>query len=232
LIIAADKRALKDSLYEQFARVGKAVGSPRRIELLELLAQAPRTVEALVAETSQPMPSVSQHLQVLRSARLVETEKDGLYVTYRLADERVTALVLTLRQVAEARLLEVREVAKQYLAAPQEMEAVDQEALLQRVRRGEVTVIDVRPSEEYRAGHLPGALSFPVTDLKRRLAELPKRREIVAYCRGPYCVFAVDAVKILRVHGFKAARLEDGIPEWRARGLPVEVSTGEEEAAP
>lgn len=222
-----DRRRFKDALYDQFARVGKAIASPKRIELLELLAQAPRTVESLAEETAQPLANASQHLQVLRSARLVETEKKGLYVTYRLADERVAVMLVALRQLAEARLLEVKEVSREYFAARDAMEPMDREALIDRVRKGEVTVLDVRPLEEFRAGHIPGAVSVPLADLKRRLSELPKRRAIVAYCRGPYCVFAVDAVKLLRARGFKALRMEDGVPEWRTRGFPVEVSPTE-----
>lgn len=220
-------RRFKDALYDQFARIGKALASPKRIELLELLAQAPRTVEALAAETAQPLANASQHLQVLRAARLVETEKSGLHVTYRLADQRVATMLVALRELADVRLLEVGEVTRAYFAQRDSFEAVDREALVRRVRNGEVVVLDVRPPEEFRAGHLPGAVSIPLADLKRRLSELPKRREIVAYCRGPYCVFAVDAVKLLRARGFKASRMEDGVPEWRARGLPIEVSPPE-----
>lgn len=223
----SDHRRFKDALYDQFARLGKALASPKRIELLELLAQAPRTVESLAQETAQPLANASQHLQILRAARLVETEKNGLYVTYRLADERVAGMLVSLRQLAEARLLEVREVSREYLATPGAMEPVDREALIDRVRKGEVIVLDVRPPEEFRAGHIPGAVSIPIAELKRRLSELPKRRTIVAYCRGPYCVFAIDAVRLLRARGFKALRMDEGIPEWRARGFPVEASTPE-----
>jgi rhodanese-related sulfurtransferase/DNA-binding transcriptional ArsR family regulator len=223
----AEQRRFKDALYGQFARVGKAVASPRRIELLDLLVQAPRTVEALADETGQPLANVSQHLQVLRASRLVEAEKNGLYVTYRIADERVTALLMSLRQLAQERLLEVRHVTRDYFAARGGLDPVDGEELIRRVRKGEVTVLDVRPAEEYCAGHIPDAVSIPIADLKRRLAELPKRREVVAYCRGPYCVYAVDAVKLLRARGFKAVRMEDGVSEWRARGFRVDVSPTE-----
>ena len=222
-----EHRRFKNALYNQFARVGKAIASPRRIELLDLLVQAPRTVEALAEETEQPLANVSQHLQVLRASRLVEAEKNGLYVTYRIADERVAALLLSLRQLAQERLLEVRQVTNDYFSARAGLEPVDGEELIRLVRKGRVTVLDVRPAEEYRAGHIPDAVSIPIADLKRRLAELPKRREIVAYCRGPYCVYAIDAVKLLRARGFKAVRMEAGVPEWRARGLPVEVSPTE-----
>jgi rhodanese-related sulfurtransferase/DNA-binding transcriptional ArsR family regulator len=223
----SDHRHFKDALYDQFARIGKALASPKRIELLELLAQAPRTVESLAKETAQPLANASQHLQVLRAARLVETEKKGLYVTYRLADERVAGMLVSLRQLAEARLLEVREVSLEYFATPDALEPVDRERLIERVRKGEVIVLDVRPAEEFRAGHIPGAVSIPITELRRRLSELPKRRTIVAYCRGPYCIFAVDAVKLLRARGFNALRMDEGILEWRSRGFPVEASTAE-----
>jgi rhodanese-related sulfurtransferase/DNA-binding transcriptional ArsR family regulator len=220
-------REFKEALYDQFARIGKAIASPRRIELLELLVQAPRTVEALANETEQPIANVSQHLQVLRAARLVETEKKGLYVTYRVADEGVSALLLSLRRLAEGRLLEVRQVTSDYFTSRGALAPVDGDELIRRVQGGEVTVLDVRPAEEYRAGHIPEAVSIPISELKRRLRELPKRREIVAYCRGPYCVYALDAVKLLRERGFKAVRMEDGIPEWQARGLPIETTPPE-----
>jgi len=218
-----DHRRFKDAIYEQFARIGKAAASPKRLELLDLLCQTPRTVEDLAEQTSQSIANVSQHLQVLRAARLVEAEKEGLYVTYRLADEQVAKFFRALRSVAEARLAEVDQVARTFLTDREELEAVDRESLIKRVKRGEVTVLDVRPAEEYQAGHIPGALSIPVGELKRQLAKLPKSREIVAYCRGPYCVFALEAVKLLRARGFKAVRLDEGILEWKARGLRVEV---------
>ena len=220
-------RRFKDAIYEQFARIGKAVSSPTRLELLDLLSQAPRTVEALASQTSQSMANVSQHLQVLRAARLVEAEKDGLYVTYRLAGAEVGAFLLTLRHLAEARLVEVEHVTRTFLEERGALEPVDQEALIKRVKRGEVTVLDVRPVEEFHAGHIPGARSVPLSDLKRHFASLPKSREVVAYCRGPYCVLAIEAVNVLRARGFKAVRLDEGIPEWRARGLPIEVSPSE-----
>jgi rhodanese-related sulfurtransferase len=171
--------------------------------------------------------NTSQHLQVLRAARLVETEKHGLFVTYRLADEKVCELYRSLRNLAESRLLEIEAVTRQFLEARGEMERVDREALVARVRSGEVTLLDVRPSEEYQAGHLPGALSIPLADLERSLDALPRNREIVAYCRGPYCVLAVTAVEVLRSQGFRATRMEEGVPDWRARGLPVESNTQE-----
>lgn len=217
-------RRFKDAVYEQFARVGKATSSPKRLELLELLGQAPRTVEALAKETGQSVANVSQHLQVLRGARLVEARKDGLYVIYRLADEQVVSFLHALRTLAEARIEEIGQVTHAFLEERDALEPVDREALIQRLRSGEVTVLDVRPVEEFHAGHIPGAVSMPLGELKRRLDSLPKYREVVAYCRGPYCVFAIEAVQVLRANGFRAVRMDEGVPEWRARGLPVEVS--------
>jgi len=216
-------RRFKDSIYEQFARLGKAISAPKRLELLDLLCQGPRTVEALAEQAGISVANASQHLQVLRAARLVETEKKGLYVEYRLAGDEVCTFFFALRGLAESRLAEVEQVAREYFEQRGAMEAVESEELLRRVRNGEVTVLDVRPPEEYRAGHIPGALSIPVGELKARLRELPKDREVVAYCRGPYCVMAVEAVKLLRKRGFTAHRLEQGIVDWRARGWRVEA---------
>jgi len=220
-------RQFKDAIYEQLGRVGKALASPRRLELLDLLCQGPRTVEALANEAGQSLANTSQHLQVLRSARLVETEKHGLFVTYRLADEKVCAFFRELRTLAEFRLLEIQAVTRQFLEERGEMEPVDRDALVSRVRSGEVTLLDVRPPEEFEAGHLPGAVSVPLAELEVRLADLPRDREVVAYCRGPYCVLAVQAVAVLREKGFRAIRMEEGVPDWRARGLPVEVTAKE-----
>lgn len=219
-------RQFKDAIYEQLGRIGKAVASPRRLELLDLLCQGPRTVEVLARAVDQSLANTSQHLQVLRRARLVEAERDGVLVRYRLADEMVCSFFRSLQRLAEARLAEVERVTREFLEERGSMEPVDQDTLLERMRRGEVTVLDVRPAEEYRAGHIPGALSVPMNELEGRLAELPHDREVVAYCRGPYCVLAIEAVALLRKRGFDAVRLEDGVPDWRARGLPV--ATGEE----
>jgi rhodanese-related sulfurtransferase len=216
-------RQFKDSIYEQFARLGKAVSAPKRLELIDLLCQGPRTVEALAEQAAISVANASQHLQILRAARLVETEKKGFYVEYRLADEQVCRFFHSLRGLAETRLAEVQQVARAYLTERGAMEAVQSAELLRRVRDGEVTVLDVRPSEEYRAGHIPGALSVPLPELKKRLAELPKNRDVVAYCRGPYCVMAVEAVKLLRKKGFSAHRMEQGVIDWRARGWRVEI---------
>ena len=226
-MIASRNRRFKTAIYEQFARIGKAISNPTRLELLDLLCQGPRTVEALAREAGLGLANTSQHLKALREARLVEAEKAGLYVTYRLADEQVCRFFLALRSLAEARLAEVRDITRRFREAREGLQPVDREQLLTKVREGAVTVLDVRPPEEYAAGHLPGALSVPLRELERRLEELPRDREIVAYCRGPYCVLAVEAVEILRARGFTAFRLEDGVADWRARGLPVEAGGAE-----
>ena len=216
-------RQFKDAIYAQFARLGKAVSAPKRLELLDLLCQSPRTVEALAGQAGISVANASQHLQVLRAARLVEADKKGLYVEYRLADDQVGRFFKALSSLAESRLAEVERVAREYFERRDAMEGVPGAELLRRVRRGAVTVLDVRPVEEYRAGHIPGALSIPVGELTARLNELPKNREIVAYCRGPYCVMAVDAVKLLRKKGFKAHRLDQGVVDWRVRGWRVDA---------
>jgi rhodanese-related sulfurtransferase len=215
-------RRFKDSVYEQFARVGKALSAPKRLELLDLLCQAPRTVEALAELTASSVANASQHLKVLRAARLVDAEKKGLYVEYRVASDQVSIVYASLRSLAEARLAEVERVTHDYFETRGALEPVHGDELSRRVKAGEVTVLDVRPPEEYRAGHLPGALSIPVGELKARLDELPADKEVVAYCRGPWCVMAVEAVQLLRKRGFKAHRLERGVVDWRARGWRVE----------
>lgn len=216
-------RAFKNQLYEQFARIGKAISSPKRLEILDLLGQGERTVESLSKEASQSVANCSRHLQVLRQANLVEARKEGTYVFYRLADAGVGSFWLGFRGLAERRLAEVERVVRDYLELKDDLEPVGCAELLERLQAGEVVVLDVRPEEEYRAGHLPGALFVPPGEVERRLASLPRDREIVAYCRGRYCVYAVDAVKVLRRHGFAARRMEQGIPEWRLLGFPVEV---------
>jgi len=217
-------RRFKTAIYEQFARIGKAIANPSRLELLDLLCQGPRTVETLAKEAGLGLTNTSQQLKALREARLVAAEKSGLFVTYRLADEQVCEFFRTLRSLAESRLSEIGDITRRYMETRKDLEPVDREQLLAKVRDGAVTVLDVRPPEEYRAGHLPGALSVPLKDLERRLSELPHDREIVAYCRGPYCVLAMEAVEILRSRGFAAFRLEDGVSDWQARGFPVDVS--------
>jgi rhodanese-related sulfurtransferase len=215
--------SLKVAIYEQIARIGQATASPNRLELLDLLSQGARTVDALAQQTGQSVATTSHHLQVLRRARLVEAHKAGLYVTYRLADPQVGEFFLSLRSLAESRLAEVRHVTRQYLEQRGALEPVDNDELVRRVRAGEVTVIDVRPREEYVAAHIPGAISVPLAQLGKRLGELQKRRDVVAYCRGPYCVMALDAVALLRRKGFRAHRMEHGVPEWRARGWRVDM---------
>lgn len=211
------------AIYEQIARIGKATASPGRLELLDMLTQGPRTVEALAEQISQSVANTSHHLQVLRRARLVEAERTGLHVTYRLADPRVGDFLLHLRRLAESRLAEIEQVTRQYLEERGALEAVSTDDLVRRIRHGDVTLIDVRPPDEYAAGHIAGAISLPLRELKKRLRDVPATRDIVAYCRGPYCVMALDAVDLLRRRGLRAHRLELGVPEWRARGGRVAV---------
>ena len=217
-------RQFKDAIYEQFSRIGKAVSSPKRLELLDLLCQGEKTVETLSQETGLTVANTSQHLQTLRAARLVDAEKEGLYVKYRLADQMVCEFFRSMRVLAENRLAEVEMIKRHFLEGREGMEPINRNDLLKRVINGAVTVLDVRPAEEYRAGHIPGALSVPLSRLKELLTKLPRDQEIVAYCRGPYCVLAVQAVEMLRKQGFKAIRLEEGIQDWLAMGLTLEVS--------
>ncbi len=220
----ADKahRHFKDRLYGQFARIGKALGNPARLEVLELLAQSERTVDSLAAELELSTANASQHLQVLRGAGLVETRREGLFIHYRLADEAIVSLSGALRTVAERRLAGLERLIRDEFKNRADAEAVGLEELLQRARRDDVVILDTRPTQEYRAGHIPGALSVPVDELKARLRKLPKNKEYVAYCRGPYCVYADRAVELLTASGRKARRLKEGFPEWKAAGLPVE----------
>ncbi len=214
-------RLFKDAIYEQFARVGKAVSSPKRLELLDLLCQGERTVEVLAKESGLTVANASQHLQVLRATRLVETEKVGLFVVYRLADQTVCEFFRSMRVLAESRLAEVEQIKRRFLEGREGMHPVDRDGLLELVRQESVIVLDVRPVEEYNAAHIPGALSIPLKELKLHLAELPRNQEIVAYCRGPFCVLSVQAVEMLRAQGFNAVRLEEGIQDLRAMGFPI-----------
>jgi rhodanese-related sulfurtransferase len=214
-------REFKDPLYAQFARIGHAVGSPKRIELLDLLSQGAKSVEMLAEQAAMPIKNTSAHLRVLRQALLVETRREGTHVYYRLADESVFHFLRALQTLAHGRLAEVEKVAALYLTQRDELEPVSLKELRRLIREGDVTVIDVRPRAEYEAGHIPGAVSIPVAQLKRRLTEIPKRSEVIAYCRGPYCVYSVEAVEILRKHGYDARRAVDGFPDWRAEGWPV-----------
>jgi rhodanese-related sulfurtransferase/DNA-binding transcriptional ArsR family regulator len=222
------KRDFKDASYSQLARIGKALSSPKRLELLDLLCQAERTVEALAAETGMSVANTSQHLQELQAARLVETTKNGRYVVYRLADALVADFFRRFRLLAENRLAEIEQIRRRFFAEDEEVNPVDRKTLLKRVQKKKAIVIDVRPPNEYQAAHIAGALPIPLEQLKQRLSELPRNKEVVAYCRGPFCVLAKEAVEVLRSHGFRASRLEDSVQDWRARGLPI--ATGEEPA--
>ena len=218
-------REFKDRLYGQFARLGKALSSPHRLEMLELLAQGERTVDSLAIEIGLSLANASQHLQALRQAALVESRKDGLFVYYRLADPDVFELSKVIRSVAERRLAELDRLVHEHFGNRTDAEAVPIDVLLKRARSKQVVILDTRPASEYIAGHIPGALSIPVDDLQRRLKELTKSKEYVAYCRGPYCIYADRAVEILRGHGRRARRLAEGFPEWRSAGLPVSRGT-------
>jgi rhodanese-related sulfurtransferase len=217
-----EKRRFKDQLFEQFARVGKALSSGRRLELLELLAQGERSVEDLAVETNQSIPNTSQHLQILRRARLVENRREGNYIRYRLADRKVLRLWLAMRDLGETRLAEVGHLVETYLKDRGELESITCLELRQRIKDRSTVVLDVRPDQEYAAGHIAGARSIPLAELRDRIKELPNRRLIVAYCRGPYCVFADQAVALLRGAGYRAIRLDAGFPDWQVQGLPVE----------
>jgi len=221
-------RETKDALYEQFARIAKAIANPARIELLELLGQGERSVDALARASGLGVTTTSSHLQVLRGARLVESRREGTRVIYRTAGNEVLGLLVALRQSAQARLAEVEQIMGAYLADRNALDAIGSEKLLERLARDEVLVLDVRPGEEFAAGHIPGAISMPLGELRARLAEIPADHEVVAYCRGPYCVLAPQAVEILAEHGIRARRLAEGLPEWRLAGLPVATATRQE----
>lgn len=216
-----DKRRTKDLLYEQVSRIGKALSSPKRLELLELLAQGEKTVDAMAAEAGIDIKLASAHLKVLKAARLVEARRDGRFIAYRLSGDDVSALWVNLRTVAEEHLVELRVAMDRLFAAPEKLDAETRRSLLEKARRGEVVVIDVRPAQEYETGHLPFARSLPLSELKQRIAELPADRDIVAYCRGPFCMMSAEAVQLLREHGYRAHKIADGTPEWQAAGLPL-----------
>lgn len=218
-------RQFKDRLYGQFARLGKAMASPYRLELLDLLAQSERTVESLATETGASLANISQHLQVLRHAGLVASRKDGLFVFYRVADPAVLALCAAVRTVAERQDAQLDRIVRDHFGDRSEPEPVEIGELLRRARAGDVIVLDARPPNEYAAGHIPGALSVPVEKLTQRLKQLPKSKAYVAYCRGPYCIYADQAVERLRAAGRRARRLAVGFPEWKLAGLPVETGT-------
>lgn len=222
----------KKLFYAQFARIGKALGHGHRLELLEYLAQGERTVEKLAELSGLSVANTSQHLQLLRQAGLVTTRREGLYVHYRLADPLVTGLMDVLGKLAEKQLAEVERLVQSYLTKKDQLEPVPRAELLKRARDGLITVLDVRPQDEFAAGHVPGALNIPLKELEDHLQDLPREQEVVAYCRGPYCVLAYEAVAKLRKKGFTARRLEDGFPEWKLAGLPVEVAATPEEGKP
>ena len=213
----------KRRLYEHFAEVAKALGSGHRLELLELLAQGERSVEELTELAGLAVANASQHLQHLRRAGLVSSRKEGRFVFYRLADDAVVRLMGSLREVAGRNYAAAARVVELYFRQRDALEPVSQEELLRRKREGAVTVLDVRPVEEFVAGHIEGAINIPIKELERRLSEVGRGREVVAYCRGPYCVMSYEAVARLRAKGFKVRRLADGYPEWRLAGLPVEM---------
>ena len=216
-------REFKRRLYGQFARIGKALSSPHRLELLELLAQGERTVDSLATEIGLSLANTSQHLQALRQATLVDGRKEGLFVFYRLSDPSVFDLSRTIRTVAEHQLADLERLVRAHFGDRRDAEPVEMADLLKRARSKNVIVLDTRPANEYAAGHIAGALSVPVDALQQQLRQLPKGKEYVAYCRGPYCVYADRAVEILKSHGRRARRLREGFPEWRAAGLPVET---------
>ena len=220
------KRQFKDALYGEFARIGKALASGRRLEIIDLLAQGERTVEDLARETAQSVANASQHLQVLRQAQLLDTRREGTHIAYRLADERVLRLWLALRGLGQSRLAEVERLVRTYAKDRGALQAIDSGELQRRLAAGTAVVVDVRPALEYEAGHILGARSIPIGELAGRLRELPKSKTIVAYCRGPYCVFADEAAKLLSTKGYKPLRLEGGFPDWKADGGAVEMGMG------
>lgn len=216
-------REIKNHLYEQVARLGKAIASPKRLELIELLCQGEKPVEELASQAEISVKLVSSHLKELRLAHLVETRKDGKHVYYRLASDSVADLWVTLRTEAEERLVELQVALASLVSHGNDLESLDRNAILKKAKSGAVLVLDVRPQEEYDAAHLPHARSLPIDELKKRLAELPKDTLVVAYCRGPFCLMAKDAVELLRKEGYRAMHLTDGVAEWRAQGLPIEM---------
>jgi rhodanese-related sulfurtransferase len=222
------KQSPKRALFAEFATVARALGSEHRLDLLEHLAQAEQSVEFLAQRTGIPLASASQHLQALRKAGLVAARREGRHVFYRIADDSVLVLLASLRAVAERQLAEVERIVAGYFRDRDSLEPVSREELLARIKNGLVTVLDVRPEDEFASGHLPGAVNVPLSQLRKRLTELPKRQEVIAYCRGPWCVLAFEAVALLRAEGRAARRLDGGLPEWKIAGLPVEKTKIEE----
>jgi rhodanese-related sulfurtransferase/DNA-binding transcriptional ArsR family regulator len=234
LMNAATKREFKDQLFEQFARIGKSLSNGRRLEILELLAQGPRTVEDLARETGLSVANASQHLQVLRRCHLVSVKREGLFANYKLASDDVLRMCISIRRLGERHLSDIQRLVETYLSSREKLEPISCQELLRRLKEESIFLLDVRPREEYEAGHIAGARSIPLSELKTRLKEIPRKREIVAYCRGPYCVFADEAVSILASRGYRAVRLREGFPEWKTRrfsieaGLDSQLSCGEE----
>jgi rhodanese-related sulfurtransferase/DNA-binding transcriptional ArsR family regulator len=225
------KRKFKNELYDRLALVGNALASGRRLELLDLLAQGERSVETLAAETDQPFANVSQHLQVLRRAQLVEARRQGTYAIYRLSDDSVLELWLSLRKTGEKQVSEIGELLRSFFRGRSELQAISQEELNKRLDDPGLAVLDVRPAPEYEAGHIAGARSIPISELRARLRELRRSRKIVAYCRGPHCVFADEAVEFLKSRRYRAFRLESGFPEWKLRGYPITAGPSPNAAA-
>lgn len=216
-------RTIKDLLYEQVARIGSAVSSPKRLEILELLAQGEKTVERLAADAAIGVKLASAHLKVLKEARLVEARRDGRFISYRLTGRDVSDLWVNLRAVAEEHLVELRLALARIFASPERLTGETRTGLLERAREGDIIVIDVRPQNEFEVGHLPFARSMPLAEIERRLSELPKGKEVIAYCRGPFCLLSDEAVKLLRARGVRARKISDGVAEWAAGGMPLEA---------
>lgn len=209
-----ESRSFKDSTYTQLARIGKAIASPKRLEILDILTQGTKTVEAIARETEMSVANTSQHLQTLLEARLVEFQKQGIYSYYKLADKTVSNFILSLQLLAEKRIAEIQKLREEIYTNKDNMEPIRMSQLIDRMKEGQVTLIDVRPKEEYEIMHIPGANSIPIEELEQHLSSLPANQEIVAYCRGRYCLLSVEAVELLRTHGFKAVRLEESVQEW------------------
>ncbi|MBO8172481.1 MAG: metalloregulator ArsR/SmtB family transcription factor [Bacillaceae bacterium] len=217
-------RIFKNEIYGQLARIGKAISSPRRIEILDLLAQGQKSVEVLARETGMSIANVSQHLQTLLDARLVRYEKRGNYSYYRLADESVSDFLVAMNLLAENRLADVKHIRQEFYSKYDETDPIELDTLIDRIENGDLTLMDVRPRDEYEAAHLPHAVSVPIDELEKHLSHLPKDQEIVVYCRGKQCVYAVQAVRQLRKKGYQAYRLEEGIQEWKYRNRPIETN--------
>jgi DNA-binding transcriptional ArsR family regulator len=220
-LLAMNKRQLKDMLYEQVARIGKAVSSPKRLELLELLAQGEKSVEQLASEIAADIKLTSAHLKALKTANLITARRDGKYMMYRLTAPDVARLWVNLRQVAENHLLELQHALQQLLTDPSQLASVNRKALIEQARRGDIVVLDVRPKAEFNTAHLPFARSMPVAEIMQRLTELPTGKDIVAYCRGPFCLLSDEAVTLLSAQGYKVRKITDGVSEWQAAGLPI-----------